>query len=102
MSPAVMMVVAGKPGLLQLLSGGKSAPLGRALEGRGNLRQLIGLRCIPIVAGSGGGLLQLACDLRKDGLELLRALCLQLLQLSEKLRHGGNAEHINWLLDRGG
>lgn len=100
MPPAVMMVLTSEAGLLQLLSGGKGAAAGRALERVRKLRQLVGLHGISVVGSSAGRLLQLTRDLRNDGLKLLWALRLQLLQLIEKLSSGGKAEHISLLLNR--
>lgn len=94
-------MVAGETGLLKLLSGGKRAAAGRALERARELCQLIGLRSISVIACIAGSLLQLTCNLRDRRLELLRTLRLQLLQLIEKLSSWRKAEHISLLLDRG-
>lgn len=96
-----MMVVAGEPGLLQLLSGGKCAAAGRALERVRELCQLMGLCSISVVACIAGSFLQLTCNFRDRRLELLGAPRLQLLQLIEKLSGGRKTGHISLLLDRG-
>jgi len=85
---AASMVVAGEPGLLQLLGGWKRSTTGGALERVSELVQLIGLCRISAVGSSAGCLLQLTRNLREDGLELLRALRLDLLELTEKLGCG--------------
>jgi len=101
MAAAVMMVAGGQAGLLELLSGGKRAAGGGALERIGELGQLVGLGRVSTIRRVGGGLLQLAGKLRDDCLELLWTLRLQLLQLIQKLRSGRKAGHISLLLDGG-
>ena len=100
MSAPMMMVAAGQPGLLELLSRRQRPATRSALERVGKLGQLIGLCRISVVRGPGRRGLQLARELGNDGLKLLRTLRLDLLQLGEKLRCRGEAEHISLLLDR--
>jgi len=57
--PTSVMVVAGEPGLLQLLGGGKRPTVGSVLERVCKLGQLVGLRSISVVGSGGSGLLQL-------------------------------------------